>query len=218
MINLITENDFVLINFIGRIKLTNAIFDLTYKDIAEKEHLETEKVDFSPVLVIPRANYVLPALAKSLIGHNVGDKYTIELKAKDAFGEYDPKLVKTMGLGVFSENGINPSVGDIVTLDGVPAYIMSVTGGRVMVNFNNILAGKDVIYEVEVVKVLDNDIDKCKYIFKHYTNKLPENVEIKDKDVLISTKEKVSDFLKQAIVNDINEYINKEYKVQINLS
>ena len=212
---MITENDFVLINFIGRVKLTNAIFDLTYKDIAEKEHFDTDKIDFSPVLVIPKANYVLPALARSLIGHNVGDKYTLELKAKDAFGEYDPKLVKTIGLSVFIENGINPSVGDIVTLDGVPAYVMSVTGGRVMVNFNNILAGKDVIYEVEVVKVLDKDEDKCAYIFKHYTNKLPLDTKINEKEVIINTQEKLSDFIKQAIVNDINEYINKEYKVQI---
>lgn len=212
---MITENDFVLINFIGKIKLTGAIFDLTYKDIAEKEGFDTSKSDFSPVLVIPNGNYVLTQLAKSVVGKNVGDKYTLDLKAKDAFGEYDPKLVKTFSMAVFTENGIHPDVGDVVTLDGRPASIISVSGGRVMVNFNNLLAGKDVVYDVEIIKVLDNDVDKCSEIFKHYVGKPPERVDINGTDVSIITKENVSDFIRQAVVSDINKYVNKEYKVQI---
>ncbi|MDP8012782.1 MAG: peptidylprolyl isomerase, partial [Nanoarchaeota archaeon] len=203
---------------VGRVKLTGSIFDLTYKDLAEKEGFDTKKMDFSPVLVIPSANYTLPAISKSLIGKNVGDKYTLELKAKEAFGEYNPKLVKTVGLGVFTENGIQPSVGDVVTLDGVPAYVMSVSGGRVLVNFNNILAGKDVIYEIEIVKVLNDDKEKCAAIFKHYANKEPESVNITEKDVVITTKGDLAEYLRNAIIGDINKYVNKEYKVQISSS
>ncbi len=214
---MITQDDFVLINFVGRIKSNNQIFDLTYKDIAEKEGLDTKNFNFSPVLVVPKANYVLKPISDSVIGKNIGDKYTLEVKAKDGFGEFNPKLLKTYSLHNFIENNINPTPGDMVMLDGKLATVLSVNSGRVFVSFNHPLAGKDLIYEIEIVNVLSDDSDKIKAIFRHYTDFDPSSVTIEEKNVKISypADKEIKPYIVDNIISDINKYINKEYKVEI---
>ena len=76
---MIKENDFVMINFVGRIVSTGQIFDLTDKKTAEKENIKGD-YNFSPVLVIPGGNYVLKVISDSVIGKNPGDKYEITVQ------------------------------------------------------------------------------------------------------------------------------------------
>ncbi|MGC8516512.1 MAG: FKBP-type peptidyl-prolyl cis-trans isomerase [Candidatus Acidifodinimicrobium sp.] len=215
---MISENDLVLINFVGKVKSTGQIIDFTYKELAEKENVDTSKVDLSPVLVIPSANYTFDAISKSLIGKKEGDKYSLDLKPEEAFGKFNSKLVKTYSLDSFRENKINPSVGDMVSLDGMPATVMSVGGGRVMVNFNHPLAGKELTYDIEVFKVLADDSEKISAIFKHYIGKPPEKVEIKDSDVEIKYNSSIEKHVVDAIIDDINKYVRKEFKVKITSS
>ena len=215
---MISENDLVLINFVGKVKSTGQVIDFTYKELAEKENVDTSKVDLSPVLVIPSAKYTFDAISKSLIGKKEGDKYSLDLKPEEAFGKFNSKLVKTYSLDSFRENKINPSVGDMVSLDGMPATVMSVGGGRVMVNFNHPLAGQELTYDIEVFKVLADDSEKISAIFKHYIGKPPEKVEVKDSDVEIKYSSSIEKHVADAIIDDINKYVRKEFKVKITSS
>ncbi len=212
---MINNNDFVLINFIGRIKSSGKIFDLTDKTVAEKEGLNQEGLNFGPVLVIPDSNYVLKAVAQSLLTKSVGDKYTLEVKAEDAFGKFNPKLVKTFGISSFRESGVNPSVGDVLMLDNKLATVLSVSGGRVMVSFNSPLAGKDLVYEIEIIKLIEDLKERCSAIFEHYAGKKPESVTIDQNKVTLHSKDELKQYTIDAIISDINKYVNKEYKVEI---
>ncbi|MCL4399433.1 FKBP-type peptidyl-prolyl cis-trans isomerase [Candidatus Parvarchaeota archaeon] len=212
---MITENDFVLINFVGRIASTGKIFDLTDKIIAEKEGVKLEGQDFSPVLVIPQAKYILEPISKSLIGKNVGDRYSINIKARDAFGDFNNKLVKTIGMSSFRQNKINPEPGDVVMLDNMMATVLSVSGGRVMVNFNHPLAGKDLVYDIEVVAILEDVKQKYSWIFKHYAGKQPKDVVMEDNKVTIISSEPVKSYVSDAIIADIGKYVNKDVKIEI---
>ncbi|MCL5009843.1 MAG: peptidylprolyl isomerase [Candidatus Parvarchaeota archaeon] len=215
---MINENDFVLIDFVGRVKSSGKIFDLTKKEVAEKEGINNKELNFSPVLVIPASNYVLKAVASSLLGKEIGDKYTLEVKSEDAFGKFDPKLVKTIGLSIFRQNGVNPSVGDVVMLDNTLATVLSVSGGRVMVSFNNPLAGKDLVYEIDIVKKLEDTKEKCAAIFEHYVGKQPDSTDIGDNAVKMSYKEEIKPYTKDAISSDIKKYIGGDLKVEISSS
>ena len=212
---MINDNDFVLINFIGRVASSNKIFDLTYKDVAEKEGIHGEGFSFSPLLVIPSSNYVLLVISKSVVGKNVGDKYDLDVKAKDGFGEFNPKLIKTLGLSSFTHQGINPSAGDVVMLDNTVATVLSVSGGRVMVSFNHPLAGKDLKYSIEIVKTISDNKEKCAAIFEHYAGKQPESVNIEGDVVKISHKEKLKQYVMDAVTADVNKYVSKDFKVEI---
>lgn len=212
---MMNENDFILIDFVGRIKSSGKIFDLTKKDIAEKEGIDSKEFNFSPVLSIPASNYVLKAVANSLLNKEVGAKYTLEVKAEDAFGKFDPKLVKTLGLNVFRQNGVNPSVGDVLMLDNALATVLSVSGGRVMVSFNNPLAGKDLVYDIDIVKVLDDVKDKCSAIFEHYIGKKPDSLDISENKVKISYKGEVKPYTRDAISSDIKKYVGKDLNTEV---
>jgi FKBP-type peptidyl-prolyl cis-trans isomerase 2 len=212
---MINDNDFVLVNFVGRISLTGKIFDLTYKDMAEKEGLSGENYSFKPMLVIPRANYTLKSIAESVIGKNVSDKYKLDIKAKDAFGEQNPKLLHTYGMGTFIENNIRPSPGDVVMLDDRVATVLSVVGGRVLVSFNHPLAGKDLSYEIEIVGVITGEKDKCEAVFEHYSGKKPNELTIEEKNVKIVTEKAPLTYIKDAIVSDIRKYVDKDLSVEI---
>ncbi len=211
---MVDENSFVLINFVGRVVSTNRIFDLTDRSVAEKEGLSLD-YNFSPILVIPKAGYVLKAVSDSLIGKNPGDKYTLEVQSKDAFGPFDQHLIKTYGMAVFRENKINPSVGDTVLLDNKVATVLSVNSGRVMVSFNHPLAGKDLSYEIEVVSVLEDDKEKCGGIFEHYAGKKADGVSIENNKVSIKSSEELKGYVIESIKSDISKYVNKDFSVGI---
>ncbi len=211
---MINKNDFVMINFVGRIASTGQIFDLTDKEVAEKENIKGD-YNFSPVLVIAGSNYVLSAISDSLIGKNIGDKYNLDVKPKDGFGEFNKNLIKTYGISVFHSSNINPSVGDVVMLDNKMATVLSVNSGRVMVSYNHPLAGKELIYDISILSLVENSNDKCSAIFEHYSGKKPDKVEINENTVSIDTKEDIKPYISDSISMDIQNYINKDFKVNI---
>src|SRR6056297_514428 len=91
-----------------------------------------------------------------LIGKEVGKNYTIELTPEKAFGKRDPKQLQMIPLKVFYQHQINPVPGASFNFDGKIAKVLTVSGGRVMVDFNNPLAGKDVVYDIEVKRKVDD--------------------------------------------------------------
>jgi len=79
-----------------------------------------------------------------LIGKEIG-KYIIELSPEKAFGNRESKLVQMIPMKIFHQHKINPVPGTLFNFDNKVAKILTVSGGRVMVDFNNPLAGKDII-------------------------------------------------------------------------
>jgi FKBP-type peptidyl-prolyl cis-trans isomerase SlyD len=73
-------------------------------------------------------------------------------------------------MGEFKKQGMKPEVGMAITSDGVTGIIRSVSGGRVRVDFNHELAGKNLEYNIMVVKEIEDDIDKVKSMIElHYS-------------------------------------------------
>ena len=65
-------------------------------------------------------------------------------------------------MGEFKKQGMKPEVGMAITSDGTTGIIRSVSGGRVRVDFNHELAGKNLEYDIKVIKVIDDDVEKSK--------------------------------------------------------
>lgn len=139
------------------------------------------------------AGHVLKGLDEQLEGLEVGKKYTIEVPPEKAFGRRDPKLIKTFTLGQFRRQGIMPFPGlevEIETESGkkLKGRVLSVSSGRVRVDFNHPLAGKTIIYEVEIVEKIEDPIEKVKALIEL---RLPMvdlskvKIEVGEKDVKI---------------------------------
>ncbi|MBN2518690.1 MAG: hypothetical protein JXB14_07605, partial [Candidatus Altiarchaeota archaeon] len=68
------------------------------------------------------------------------------------------------------KQGMTPVPGMVFEVEGRPARIQSVSGGRVMVDFNHPLAGKETEYKVKVREVAKTENDKIKYLLEKSFN------------------------------------------------
>ena len=151
------KKDFIEIEFTGKTK-DGMVFDSNIKEDLKKSNLNA---DAKPFVFALGEGMFLKGIDEFLIGKEIG-QYKIELKPEDAFGQRNPKMIQMIPIKVFREQKINPVQGIMFNFDGRPAKILTVSGGRVMVDFNNPVAGKEVVYDVKVLKKIDDANEKVK--------------------------------------------------------
>ena len=167
----VAKGDVVRLHYIGKVKETGEIFDTTYEEVAKEAGIYSEKGIYGPVPIAIGAGHVLKGLDEQLEGLEVGKKYIIEVPPEKAFGRRDPRLIKTFTLGQFRRQGIMPFPGlevEIETESGkkLKGRVLSVSSGRVRVDFNHPLAGKTIVYEVEIVEKIEDPLEKVKALIE----------------------------------------------------
>ena len=215
---MLKEGDIVYIHFVGGVKDTGEIFDLTREDIAKKEGIFNKDFVYKPVPIIIGAKMVLQGLEEEIKKMDVGESKTIELEPKKAFGERDPSLIKHFSLSEFKKQNIDPKVGDIITVNNIRGRIISISGGRVVVDFNHPLAGKTILYDVEIIKKVDEKIEKVKAILEFYLRKedvLKEiNVEERNGEIIVfDRKNLIENSLKEIIANTVLKWVKEVEKL-----
>jgi len=203
------EGNFVLIDFVGRIAGTNEIFDLTHEDIAKKEGIYTEKHKYEPALVIIGAKMVIPGIEEELVRMKVGEEREFTVKPDKGFGYRSPGLVKIISMSKFLHEKINPVPGLFVTIDNRQAKVQSVSGGRVRVDFNNPLAGKELHYRLKTVKAIKTSQEKVKALLNYYNIK--GDISITNDTLTIKTSKKLEPVIEKLLSETIKKWI-KEIK------
>ena len=74
------QGDMVNINYTGRTKEDNKVFDTTFENIAKKEDVFDEKVVYRPFTLIIGKNWLPVGLEEELVGMKEGQKKTIEIE------------------------------------------------------------------------------------------------------------------------------------------
>lgn len=194
----ISKNDFVEIKFTGKVK-DGDIFDTNIKEDAEKIEL---KLDDKPLIICVGQEMLIKGFDNALEGKKIGEKNTIELGQKDAFGPRRKELIKLIPKKLFTEKNVNPVAGMTLALDNNLVRIASVSGGRVLVDFNNPLAGKDIIYNFTIIRKIEDIKEKVNSITTFFL-KQPLPFEQKDKKIIF----KAQDFYKPLI-----DELNKKFK------
>lgn len=186
------EGSFVYIDYVGKIKDTGEIFDLTKEEIAKKEKIFNPNVKYKPIPVIVGAGLVLKGIENAMKEMKIGEKRTIEISPEDGFGERNPEFVKLIPFSVFKEQNVDVNSGSYVTVNRVTGKIISIDGGRVKVDFNHPLAGKRLKYEIEIKEEIKNPEEKIKAIVTYHSGieKDDVSVEIKEKEVEITFKKR----------------------------
>jgi FKBP-type peptidyl-prolyl cis-trans isomerase 2 len=196
----IQKNDFIEIEFTGRVK-EGEVFDSNISEELKKLNSEAEAKPF--IFSIGNGMF-LEGVEKFLIGKEIGN-YEIELKPENAFGLRNPNLIQKMPIKVFIEHKINPIPGAVFSFDNRIGKVLVVSGGRVMMDFNNPLAGKEVVYRVNVSKKIDNINEKVnalndfffkrEFKFEIMENKLILEAEKTFKSFIELFKDKFKDIL-----------------------
>lgn len=153
----VQKNDFVQVEFTGRITDTKEIFDTNVKSEIEKAKLNFEA---KPYIIAVGHNMALKGLDAAIEGKEIGKEYSADFPAEKAFGKRNPSMIKMIPIKSFLEQKIKPEKGMQLALDGTIVKIVSVSGGRVLVDFNNPLAGKKVSYNYKIVKKLEDEKEK----------------------------------------------------------
>jgi FKBP-type peptidyl-prolyl cis-trans isomerase 2 len=151
-------HDFIEIDYTG--KLTDGtVFDTTLEAVAKQSGIGTEKTKFAPHIVCVGERQVLPGLDDSLGEKEVGSKFEVNISSENAFGKRDVKQMKIVPMNTFKEHKVQPHPGLQIDVDGDRGIVSKVAGGRVIVNFNHPLAGKEVVYEVEIKRKLTDKVE-----------------------------------------------------------
>ena len=88
---------------------------------------------------------------------HVGEEKLVNVGPKDAYGEPDPKAFKEFPKTTLPKN-VEPKVGMVLQAkapdgESFPAAISEVKGDTVVLDFNHPLAGKDLKFQVKVLKI-----------------------------------------------------------------
>jgi peptidylprolyl isomerase len=154
------KGDFILLDYIAKVKETGEVFDTTIEEVAKKERLYKEGEIYEPKLVVIGEGWVLKALDESLTNMEVGKTETVEIPPEKAFGARDPEKVRRVPLRHLTAKGITPTLGMRLEYDGKMAVVRAIGAGRVLLDFNPPLAGKTLVYEVTVKKKLETPEEK----------------------------------------------------------
>ncbi len=155
----IEEGAFIELNYTGRIKGEDTVFDTTIAEVAQKEGLDIRR-PFKPIIICVGAGHLVPGLDKRLVGSSIG-KHEFEVPCEEAFGKKSAKLLQLIPRKVFKEQNVQPVPGLEISVDDQTGVIRTVSGGRIIVDFNHPLASKDLIYDVEILNIVT---DKSKQI------------------------------------------------------
>ncbi|MDP2860333.1 MAG: peptidylprolyl isomerase, partial [bacterium] len=187
---IIQKNDFIEIEFTG--KANNEIFDTTNKAEAKKIGIEA---DVKPIVVSVGNEMLLKGLDENLEGKEIERQYSIKISPEKAFGSRNPSLIKTIPMKVFKEKNMNPVPGLTLQMDNYLAKVLSVSGGRVIVDFNNPLAGKEIEYEFKVLRKVEDIKEKINALQDFFfRNKFDFTIDEKGKKVIFK-EEKLIPFL-----------------------
>jgi peptidylprolyl isomerase len=193
---MLQKKDFIEIEFTGRVK-NGEVFDSNIKEDLEKLHsghnhpIKTEPFTFSL-----GEGMFLKAVEDYLIGKpETPATYEIELSPEQAFGKRNPQLIQKIPLKIFMEQRINPVPGFVFNFDGKIGRVLASSGGRVIVDFNNPVAGKDVIYKVKVIKKINDLHEKAKALIK-FLFREDLKFEIKENKIILKVEKPAVEFVK----------------------
>ncbi len=140
------------------------LYDTTVETVAKDNDIYNEKYHYAPMAYVVGSNRLFPALEKALESAEIGKEVEVAIPCEEAAGVRDPKLVELYPIREFYKQDINPVPGLPVNLGNKNGVVMSVGAGRVKVDFNNPLAGHDLLYKVTVTEVIEDQTEKAKAI------------------------------------------------------
>jgi len=208
----IKKHDFVEIEYTGKIKDDNIIFDTTDEKVAKENNLESK--DLGPVIVCAGEEQLLKGIDKALEGKEIGREYDIEIKPEDSFGSKDAKLIQLIPTSKFKQQNMQPMPGMQVNIDGMIGLIKTVSGGRTLVDFNHPLAGKDLLYKIKINKKIVDDKEKLNGYVKLSLGTKDFSVEIKENNAKITLKAEIHKEAQEKLTEKITELIPSIKKVE----
>ena len=209
----VEKHDFIELNYTGKLA-DGTVFDTTLEKVAKDNKFYSEKSKYGPVLICVGERQILPGLDNSLVNMEIDKKTEIKLSPENAFGKKDIKNLKIVPMEVFKQHKLNPHPGLQVDVDGVMGIVNQVSGGRVIVNFNHPLAGREVVYEVEILRKITDDKEKVKAYLEATLRVPKDKVKVESHETYLEAElpANLPPQIAEILSKKLSEIIKKEVK------
>ena len=214
------KGSLILLDYTARIKDNGEIFETTIEEDAKKSNLYDPTRKYEPRLISVGEGWVLKGLDEALTSTDVGQKLSIEISPDKGFGERDTNKVRMIPQRKLGEKANEIKVGDVVELDDRTGIVRYIGSGRVQIDYNHRLASRVLVYDVNVVKKIESNEDKIKYLLKRRLPLDDEKAKIEHNNdtVVIELSEDISlldglQIIKKAVTTDIFKFVNGLNKI-----
>jgi peptidylprolyl isomerase len=208
------KGSLILIDYTAKVKDTNLTFETTREEEAKKSELYDPARRYEPRLISVGEGWVLKGLDEALTNASMGDKLNIEITPDKGFGDRDPNKVRMIPLRKLGEKADEVRIGDTIELGERTGIVKLIGSGRVQVDFNHRLAGRTLIYDVEVTKKLKDDNEKVLSLIKRRLpiddQKIKFSIEAASVQIDLPEETFIVDglqIIKRAISNDIFKFV-----------
>ncbi len=202
------------------------LFDTTNEELAKENGIHDPTIKYGAMYSIVGAERLIKGMDEELLQAEVGKEYIVTIPPENAYGERDAKLVKIHSYREIArkvaerDKNAVPRVGMEVIIDNKRGRIVTVTPGRVVIDFNHPLAGKTLKYRFKILEKIEGEVEKVKAILEMDYGKDVENfkIEVRGEDILIELADSCKydsswSIAKYMIVSDIRDFVaNKNVK------
>lgn len=157
------KGDLVLVDYVG--KTDGEIFDLSLEEKAKEEGMYNENTNYQPIPILIGYNYVIEGFEDEVADMDVGEEREFTVPAEKGYGKRDSEQIETYPEKEFKRQEINVQVGDQLMIGRRRGRVISKGSGRIRIDFNHPLAGKDLDYWVKVNEKVEDDEEKATKIF-----------------------------------------------------
>ena len=148
----IREGDYVLVNYTGRLE-DGTVFDTSVEDVAIEAGMHDPGRAYQPIGFSVGAGQMIKGFDRGVVGMVAGEAKTLTLSPEDAYGSPSDDRVRTVPIDELSAAGITPVIGKKLSTSYGQGLITDLTNTSVTVDFNHELAGKTLIFDVQIVSI-----------------------------------------------------------------
>ncbi|MCS7097189.1 MAG: peptidylprolyl isomerase [Candidatus Methanomethylicia archaeon] len=216
----LNKGDFILLNLTVKVKDTGEIIETTFEKIAKETKIYQESKIYEPILVVLGEGRLLEKVEEEILLMNLGESKVIELEPEKAFGQRDPSKIKVIPARELTSKGISLKPGIKIETDEGLGIVRSIGSGRVIIDLNHPLAGKTLIYEVHVVKKIEDLREKLLALIHRRVPSIDVskfNLKIENTRLVIELPSEIYSLedlqrIKRSIVNDIEKHFKNVIK------
>jgi peptidylprolyl isomerase len=211
----------IYVNYTAKVKDTGEAIESTVEAEAKKLNIYDPERRYEARLVSVGEDWVLKGLDEEITKMDTGERKTVELIPEKAWGERDPTLLRMIPVRKFGEKADELRVGDVVEVDNRLGVVRFLGSGRAQVDFNHRLAGKTLVYDVEIVSKVDTDEQKVRALIKRrFPGEIGDKIEFKHSPETVTVDVPEQAFMaeglqviKRGVSNDIIHFLPKVKKV-----
>jgi len=208
------KGSLILLDYTAKIKDTDNIIETTIEEDAKKSGTHDPSRSYEPKLISVGEGWVLKGLDEALSTANEGDKMDVEISPDKGFGERDPSKIRMIPQRKLGEKADEVSIGDEIEIEKRKGIVRYVGSGRVQLDFNHRYAGRVLLYNINIVKKIQTDVEKVKSLTRRWIPLKDDKIKFEIKGPILELFLPEETFLlegiqiiKGAVSNEIFKYI-----------